>query len=322
MNKTDATAQPMVGSFVKQNMLCHEVTTLLTKDNRPYLKMTLVDGKNNHFPAIMFNSDTLTIAVEKGEIYTITGNYQEYNSTMQVKVVTIEEGTSSIEEFLPKSIFNPNDMLENLEAIIRKHITTPHLLQLAECLLNDTHRMEAFTKSPAAKALHHATVYGLLEHTLSVVRLALSVCDFYRTTTNMKINREHVILGALFHDLGKIDELTMVKGFDYTTNGRLTGHIVGSARILEAYARTLPDFPEEELDLLLHIIYSHHGLLEFGSPQVPKTIEAFLLSRIDDLDAKMNSIQGIFEKNELEEGEWSYYDRFLERQMYRHSYGS
>lgn len=311
-----------LGSFVKQNMLCDEVSTLLTRDNRPYLKMTLVDGKNNHFPSIMFNSDTLTVAVEKGVIYCVTGSFQDYNATTQIKVVTMEAGTASIEDFLPKSIYNPSDMLSNLQELVHKHIKTPHLLALANCLLNDTDRMEAFTKSPAAKALHHATVYGLLEHTLSVVRLALSVCDFYRTTTNMVINREHIVIGALFHDMGKVDELSMVKGFDYTTNGRLLGHIVGSSRILENYARTVENFPEEELDLLVHIILSHHGVLEFGSPQVPKTIEAFLLSRIDDLDAKMNSIQGIFEKNGIEEGQWSSYDRFLERQLYRHSFGS
>lgn len=309
------------GSLIKENMLCAEVSTLLTRDNRPYLKMTLANSKNNHFPAIMFNSDTLPITVEKGVIYCVTGSYQDYNDTTQIKVTTMEAGTASIEDFLPKSIYNPSDMLANLEDLVRKHVTTPHLLALVECLLNDEPRMEAFTKSPAAKALHHATVYGLLEHTLSVVRLALSVCEFYRTTTNMKINKEHIVIGALFHDMGKVDELTMAKGFDYTTNGRLVGHIVGSARILENYARTVADFPEDELDVLIHAILSHHGTLEFGSPQVPKTIEAFLLSRIDDLDAKLNSIQGVFDKNEIETGDWSNYDRFLERQLYRHPFG-
>lgn len=311
----------MPGSLIKKDMLCDETNTLLTRDNRPYLKMTLVDEKNNHFPAIMFNSDTLTIDIEKGVIYCVTGSYQDYNGTTQVKVTTMEAGTSSIEDFLPKSVYNPRDMLDNLQELVRKNIQTPHLAALVECLFSDADRMDAFAKSPAAKALHHATVYGLLEHTLSVVRLALSVCDYYRTTTSMEINREHVIIGALFHDMGKVDELTMAKGFDYTTSGRLVGHIVGSSRILENYARTVADFPEEELELLIHITLSHHGVLEFGSPQVPKTIEAFLLSRIDDLDAKMNSIQGVFEKNGIETGQWSNYDRFLERQLYRHSYG-
>ena len=163
--------------------------------------------------------------------------------------------------------------------------------------------------------MHHAYINGLLEHTLSMVKLSALICDFYGKEV---CNKELTVMGALFHDIGKTQEIDLDNSFEYTDEGKLLGHLIMGMNIVDKYIASIPDFPKKARDLLLHLIASHHGLLEYGSPKRPKTKEAFILHYVDNIDAKINAFNNAFEKENVVEGGWSQYDRILERQFYNH----
>ena len=170
-----------------------------------------------------------------------------------------------------------------------------------------------FKIAPAAKSVHHAYISGLLEHTLSVVKLAVNIWDHYSDL----VNKDILIVGSLFHDVGKIFELDIYKCFEYTDAGKLLGHIIIGIELINRYISRINDFPVELKDLIVHMIASHHGHLEFGSPEMPKTNEALILHYIDDMDSKINSFKSIFEKEGISTG-WSSYDKLLGRQILKH----
>ncbi len=197
--------------------------------------------------------------------------------------------------------------------ILLDNVTDPHLVKLVEAFLDDEEAVKLFKKMPAAKSVHHAYLSGLLEHTLSIMKMAVMMADFYKDT----VNKEHLVLGALFHDIGKTKELAAKTGLEYTDSGKLLGHLILGVEIMNRYIDGIEGFDAETKTLLNHLILSHHGLLEYGSPKKPKTPEAFILHHLDDLDAKLNTFSSIFEKEGVEKG-WSGYDRLLERQLFKH----
>ena len=148
-----------------------------------------------------------------------------------------------------------------------------------------------------------------------MVKLSALVCDFYGKEN---VNKELTIMGALFHDIGKIQEIDIDNSFEYTDEGKLLGHLLLGISMVDKYIESIPDFPKKARDLLIHLIASHHGLLEYGSPKRPKTKEAFILHYVDNIDARINSFNMAFERENVEEGGWSQYDRILERQFYNH----
>jgi 3'-5' exoribonuclease len=178
---------------------------------------------------------------------------------------------------------------------------------------SDDQIINKFKKLPAGKSVHHAYINGLLEHTLSVMKLVDKIKENYSD----KVDEELLILGALFHDIGKIFELDIIKGFDYTDSGKLMGHLILGVNLIEKYVERIKNFDQQKKIILQHMILSHHGLLEFGAVKKPKTIEALILYHADDLDSKINTFESIFEKEEIENG-WSSYDRLLERQIFKH----
>jgi len=160
--------------------------------------------------------------------------------------------------------------------------------------------------------MHHACLGGLLEHTLSVAGLALKICEHYP-----RLDRDLLLAGALLHDLGKIKEFSYASlPFDYTDQGRLIGHLVLGAEMVRRQAESVPDLAPARLDQLLHLILSHHGRHEFGSPCLPMTSEAILLHHLDDMDAKMELIDRLSEQVEGDGYRWSDYQRSLERFLY------
>jgi 3'-5' exoribonuclease len=169
-----------------------------------------------------------------------------------------------------------------------------------------------FQEAPAAKGIHHAYIGGLLEHSLSVARVADFLAKHYEG-----VDRSLLIAGALLHDIGKLEELKMEGGLvEYTVRGRLKGHLVIGSEMVALAAGEIRDFPEELLEQLQHLVLSHHGRQEFGSPAVPMTVEAFILSFLDDLDAKMNITEQLRRKMDNKELSWTDYQRSLERYLY------
>src|SRR5579871_5059374 len=171
-------------------------------------------------------------------------------------------------------------------------MTNPHLKLLLETLLADTEIAQAYREAPAARQLHHAWLGGLLEHVVSLLGLAEKVAAHYPM-----LDRDLLLTGVILHDIGKTRELSWAIGFDYTVEGVLLGHIQMGMELVEKTIATLPDFPPRPKTLVVHMILSHHGKLEFGSPKLPMIPEALALSFVDDFDAKMQALMSEFEKS-------------------------
>ena len=191
-------------------------------------------------------------------------------------------------------------------------VKEPFLRKLLLKFFAENEFQQAFQKAPAAKFMHHAYLGGLLEHTLAVSELAALLADFYPA-----LDRDLLLSGALLHDIGKIREFSFDSfPFDYTDKGRLMGHLVIGAEMIQDMIATIPGFPEDLSTRLQHLVLSHHGRYEFGSPCLPMMSEAFVLNFLDDLDAKLNFV-GRLEEQVPEEGyQWTDFQRTLERFLY------
>jgi len=185
------------------------------------------------------------------------------------------------------------------------------LKQLLEAFWNDERFAKKFKTAPAAKNMHHAYIGGLLEHTLSVASLADKIAGHYSG-----IDRELLLSGAILHDIGKIREFEYQFKIDYSDEGRLLNHIVMGLEMINEKIIEIEEFPEDQMLLLKHLIVSHHGSREFGSPEPPKTIEAVILNYIDEIASKVNGIRNFIEKEDPNET-WTSYHRLLERHFYK-----
>ncbi len=189
-------------------------------------------------------------------------------------------------------------------------IDNPHLKALLDAIFADEAVETAYRTAPAAKSVHHAWLGGLLEHVLSLCHLAKFTAAHYSG-----IDFDLLLAGVILHDIGKISELTYARGFGYSTEGQLLGHIVIGTGMVEDKLRQLPDFPAPLRNLLLHMILSHHGELAFGSPKVPLFAEAMLLHYLDNLDSKMECARGAIERDRSVEGVWTSYCAPLDRSI-------
>ncbi len=218
-------------------------------------------------------------------------------------------------EFLRSTKKNVTEMLARLTEIIAT-IKDPDILSLTESYLQDKDFMDRFITSPAASNLHHAWLGGLLEHTLSVLELAVVICPKYPD-----INRDLVLAGLFFHDIGKTEELSSQFGFDYTDSGRLIGHVVMGAmwihkRVAEVSKKIGRPLPPRMVMVLEHLILSHHGEPEFGAAVTPKTPEAIIVNLIDNLDAKVQMVLDAVNDPTVE-GDWTDFKRVFGSQIYR-----
>ena len=174
--------------------------------------------------------------------------------------------------------------------------------------------MRGYCTAPAAKGMHHVFLGGLLEHSLAVAALAEDVSRRYPG-----VDRDLLVAGALLHDIGKVDELMYERSFDYSDEGKLIGHIVMGVEMIEAKIRAIPGFSHHLKMLLKHMLLSHHGQYEYGSPKRPKTLEAVILNFIDELDSKINGVRAHLAKEPDREGAWTSYHRLYDRYFYRNT---
>jgi len=191
-------------------------------------------------------------------------------------------------------------------------IGNTHLRQLMNAFLADRAFMDSFRRAPAAKALHHNYIGGLLEHVVELIALSRDVAKHFPG-----IDMDLVIVGAFLHDIGKVRELSVRKSIEYTTEGRLLGHISLGYEMLADKIKAIPGFPAELTMLLKHIMLSHHGEYEFGSPKRPKIQEAIIINYLDDLAAKISNFRSTLKKENVEAGDWTYYSKMHDRYLYR-----
>ena len=269
-----------------------------TKTNKPYLNLTLGD-KSGQIEGRVWDPGDPRIAkdFERGDIVKVRGCFSRFEDRAQVKVDQLRKalnGEADKMDMLPATTRDVGELWAALEAVVAS-ITNPDLKRLLAALLADAALAQSFREAPAARQLHHAWLGGLLEHVVSLLGLADRVAAHYPM-----LNRDLLLTGVILHDIGKIRELSWDTGFDYTVEGVLLGHIQMGVELVEKTIAGLPGFPDRLRTLVVHMILSHHGKLEFGSPKLPMIPEALVLNFVDDLDAKMQAIASEFEKSARE----------------------
>jgi 3'-5' exoribonuclease len=247
------------------------------------------------------------------DVVRVSGEITEYQGALQLKVFNLEkldEGQYDPSIFLPATERDIDEIFQSiLDAV--SSVENVHIKKLLEHIFSEDGFRERFTNAPAAKGWHHAWIGGLAEHTIDMLRLADRAAEVYPA-----IDRDLLTAGILLHDIGKMQELAVTNHISYSDKGRLLGHITLGAEMLECAISEMPDFPEELALRLKHMILSHHGNLEHGSPVVPMTVEAMLLHYLDNLDAQVRGTLTVIEKNGGE-GEWTEYVKLLDRFIYR-----
>jgi len=223
----------------------------------------------------------------------------------------LEEADVDLVDFLPVSDRPVDEMVSELKTVIDK-LHDPDLKSLMEKFLSDTDFMAGYTRAPAAKAMHHVCLGGLLEHSLAVANLAADICRRYPD-----LNRDLLVVGALLHDIGKVAELRYQRSFEYTDAGKLLGHIVIGVEMVEEKIRSLKSFPQNLVIHLKHLLLSHHGQYEYGSPKRPKTMEAVILNFLDDLDSKINGVRTHIEREPDSESAWTQYHKHYDRYFFK-----
>ena len=262
-----------------------------TRAGKPYLALKLGDKSGNLPARIWEEAEHYGDLFELGDFVFVQGLAETFNGTLQLRVTHLERVSSEAvnpADFERTSPFDPTRMLEELGSLIEARVNRAEVRRFLLAILDAREVRERMLKAPAAKGNHHAYVAGLLEHTLSMVRLAVAVADHYQAYYPGLVNGDLLVAGAFLHDIGKLWELSPGLGIDYTDEGRLVGHVVIGVELI---TRTLDrlEIRDAELTLRLkHLVLSHHGELEFGAAVMPQTPEAQLLHYIDQIDARMN----------------------------------
>src|SRR6478735_8664399 len=272
------------------------------KSGEPYLAFTLGD-RSGHIEAKMWdNVEDAIDAFDQDDFVKVKGLINKYKNRFQLTIHKLRRlGESEVDfaDYLPKTTKDIGELWRTL-AGYDATFKDPHLKALVEVFMADPEIAEAYRNAPAAKTLHHAFIGGLLEHVVSLCNSCDLMCRNYP-----QVNRDLLLTGAFFHDIGKIHELTYNRSFSYSTKGQLLGHMIIELEMLPAKLCSLPDFPDELKIMIEHMIISHHGEYEFGSPKLPMFPEALVLHYLDDLDSKMEAMRAHFAREVCSEGVWT-----------------
>ena len=302
------------GDVVDDIFVLSEKYLAQKKDGNNFLNISIADKTGIIKGVVWNNVDQITAKISAGDFVGVKGTATEYRGSLQLVIKNIEGcSADSIDpsDFLPESKFNRDAMFERLLKLTET-IETLYLKNLLKAFWNDDEFVSKFKRAPAAKKMHHAYIGGLIEHTLSMARLADKIAEHYQY---IGIDRDLLITGAILHDIGKIREFDYKVKIDYSDEGRLLNHIVIGVQMIEEKLGSIKNFPDEQALLIKHMIVSHHGTRDFGSPEPPKTIEAVLLNYIDEIDSKVNGIREFIGREDPGE-KWTSFHRLLERFFY------
>jgi len=284
-------------------------------DGFPYLALELGNSTGRICATIWEDIKESTDEFQVGSLIKVLGKVIDYKGSHSLVIEKIrnvrEEDRIKPSDFLPIPKRKIKELRTELRSILQS-IQDPHLKSLINSIFSNRDFFKSFEYAPAGKLWHHNRNSGLIEHTLSVV----SICDFL-AQKYPSINRDMLLCGALLHDVGKIQSYQTDQGFiDYTDEGRLIGHLSIGLNWINQIIEDTPDFPEEYYKQLSHMILSHHGKLENGSPVVPMTIEALILHYADELDSKIDAYLRISEGENADDKKWSNYVRLLDQFFY------
>lgn len=284
----------------------------VTKGGNSYLTLKLLDRSGEIEARVWERAEDLGRGFEKNDFVRVRGQATLYQGKVQIRVqdlLRVDDSKVAAKDFLPCSAFDSEAMLAELQSILRG-IKNPHLLALAEACFADQDLMNLLKQAPGAKTIHHPYIGGLLEHTLSLLKLIVKVVENYRG-----VDVDLLLIGGFLHDIGKVYEFSFDRAVDYTDAGQLLGHLVMEVELVNRKIEAIADFPAELAMLVKHLLVSHHGAYEFGSPKLPQTLEAVMLHSLDDLDGKIQAIQSLPPR---EPGaKWSAFHRAYGRSFYR-----
>ena len=286
------------------------------KTGEPYLSLTLSDRTGDLDAKMWDNAAEALGTFERDSFVRVKGLVQVFQNRPQLtihKIQPVPDTEVESSDYFPVSKRDRTEMFQELENWIAG-MENPHLTGLLKAIFDDPKTALAFRTAPAAKSVHHNWIGGLIEHVLSLCRLAKFAAGHYEG-----IDFDLLLSCVILHDLGKIHELSYTRSFSYTDTGQLLGHIVIGARMVDEKIGAMPDFPQPLRELLLHMILSHHGQLDYGSPKVPVFPEALLLHLLDNMDSKMECMRALAERDQKLDGTWTGYSSILERSVLKKS---
>jgi 3'-5' exoribonuclease len=282
------------------------------KSGEPYLDLTLMDRTGTIQAKMWDNVEECAEAFDQDDIVKVKGLINKYNQRWQFtihKIRKTEQAEIDFSDYLPKTSKDIDKLWQTLGGFVAS-MTEPSLRRLLELFMADPEIAFAYRNAPAAKTMHHAFIGGLLDHVVSLC----SACDLMARNYAF-INRDLLLTGAFLHDIGKIHELSYARSFGYTTEGQLLGHLIIDLEMLHAKLAQIPGFPPQLKILVEHLIISHHGQYEFGSPKLPMFPEALMLHYLDDMDSKMEAMRAQFERDAELETPWTGYNSALARPL-------
>lgn len=285
-----------------------------TKHGDEFFAFDLTD-RSGTIPGRLWEIEGASFAeLREAPVVYVTGVVDEWMNELQLKTISMEAVEASLEELrilLPHTPFDVDELLAEVKQTFQT-LDSPHLRLMFARLLEDDDFVARLKEAPAASSYHHNYIGGLLEHIVSLLRVSEQVLGAYT-----RLNRDLVLAGAFLHDIGKVEELAWRQGFVYTTRGQMLGHIAIGTLFIEEWTRKIDDFPPELKDELIHLILSHHGIREHGSPVLPLTPEAMVVHFLDNLDGKLWSAWTAIDDAKSGTEEWSPYSRHLRRAFYR-----
>ncbi|AWV89851.1 3'-5' exoribonuclease YhaM family protein [Bradymonas sediminis] len=314
--------QLVEGETIRSVFLVSDKSVRATKSGKPFLALTLGDKSGSIDAKVWDNAEAIATRFEADDFVAVEAQVDSWQSKLQLNirdVHKVDDANVAFEDFVPVSRWPREALLEQLKTLVREEVRSPEMQRFFNALFADKELMQRYQSAPAAKGNHHAFLGGLVEHSLSMTRLAVRIGGHYANYYPGLLNTDLLIAGCVLHDIGKCYELSYARSFDYTDEGQLVGHIVQGVEMVTAIAAPLePALPADMILQIKHLILAHHGKKEYGSPVLPRTPEALVLHEIDMIDSRMAMLANIADQqaSDAEDSGWSGYERLFQGRVY------
>jgi len=305
----DLVADQTITSF----FLVADKETRPTREGKPFLHLELRDRTGSIEARMWENFEEVAPTLGRDAFVKVQARVETYKGRLQLAIEKLRRAQPEeidLEDYFPRTKKDVEELYRQLTGYVAE-VRNPWLRRLLESVVGDRDIVPKLKRAPAAKSMHHAYLGGLLEHVVSLCGVCRAVVAQYP-----EVDADLLLAGVILHDIGKIEELAYEYGVDFTTEGQLLGHIVMELELVGKKIDALEGFPAELRTLVLHMLASHHGRYEFGSPRLPMFPEALLLHYLDDLDSKMATMREAIASDQGE-GEWTAWNRALERRFLR-----
>jgi 3'-5' exoribonuclease len=288
----------------------------MDRNGKSYMSLQLSDATGNINARVFERVDEFAPLFQLGDFIRMKGFVQSFQGRLQLigqEIAKAHPGEFQLADLIKTAAGDLDQLLIRLQTAVAS-IENPYIRQLAQNVTSDPEVERLMLRAPAAKTIHHAYLGGLLEHIVSIISVMEGLAKHYTF-----LNRDLLIFGAIFHDIGKIEELAFESGIRYTDRGQLVGHMAIACEMIDDQARVIENFPPLLKDALKHIVLSHHGRLEYGSPKLPMFPEAMVVAMVDDMDSKLNTLS-VFMSNEAnqvsKDEKWTKYHPGFERYFF------